>query len=171
MTKRETKLTLADIQKSADAINKKQKFYIDKEQGKFIYYYPKFSKRKITILINDLANSLEYAQQHKLEYFENDYELNNYIFFLIIKHFTDLQSELKDKPIETHFATMNYLVDIGWYDIFLTKMFTMQEISNVLEEINKRLHLSIKFLEMEKEYFNILQATAAKDTEGTSDDF
>ena len=38
MTKRETKLSLADIQKNADALNKKQKFYIDQEQGKFICF-------------------------------------------------------------------------------------------------------------------------------------
>ncbi|MFJ7731162.1 hypothetical protein ACIQXF_04635 [Lysinibacillus sp. NPDC097231] len=155
MTNRETKLTLADIQKNADALNKKQKFYIDKDQGKFIYYYPKFSKRKITILISDLANTIEYVQQNKLDFFQNDHELNNYILFLIIKHFTDLQSELKDKPIETHFATMNHLVDIGWYELFLTDMFTIHEISNVLEEISKRLNLSIKYLELEKELTNL----------------
>lgn len=164
MTKRETKLTLADIQKNADALNKKQKFYIDQEQGKFIYFYPKFSKRKITILIGDLANTIEYVQQNKLDFFQNDNEINNYILFLIIKHFTDLQTELKDKPIETHFATMNNLVDIGWYEVFLTKMFTMQEISNVLEEINKRLNISIQYLEIEKEFFNILQSNIVETT-------
>jgi len=158
MTKRETKLTLADIQQNADALNNKKKFYIDKDQGKYINYYPKFSKRKITILISDLANTIEYIQQNKLDFFQNDNELNNYILFLIIKHFTDLQSELKDKPIETHFATMNHLVDIGWYEIFLTEMFTIHEISNVLEEISKRLNLSIKYLELEKELTN-LQST------------
>lgn len=81
-------------------------------------FYPKFSKRKITILISELADTIEYVQQNKLDFFQNDHELNNYILFLIIKHFTDLQTELKDKPIETHFATMNQLVDIGWYEVF-----------------------------------------------------
>ncbi|MFJ6207291.1 hypothetical protein [Lysinibacillus sp. NPDC092081] len=164
MTKRETKLSLADIQKNADALNKKQKFNIDQEQGKFIYFYPKFSKRKITILISELADTIEYVQRNKLDFFQNDHELNNYILFLIIKHFTDLQTELKDKPIETHFATMNQLVDIGWYEVFLTEMFTMNEISNVLEEINKRLNISFKYLEIEKEFFNILQSNVVETT-------
>lgn len=70
MTKRETKLTLTDIHKNAEELNKKQKFFIDKDQGKFIYYYPKFSKRKITILINDLSNTLAYVEQHKLDFFQ-----------------------------------------------------------------------------------------------------
>lgn len=164
MTKRETKLSLVDVQKNADTLNKKQKFYIDQEQGKFIYFYPKFSKRKITILISELADTIEYVHQNKLDFFQNDHELNNYILFLIIKHFTDLQAELKDKPIETHFATMNQLVDIGWYEVFLTEMFTMNEISNVLDEINKRLTISFKYLEIEKEFFNILQSNVVETT-------
>ncbi|WP_338653349.1 hypothetical protein [Lysinibacillus sp. Y5S-8] len=151
MTKRETKLTLTDIRKNVEELNKKQKFYIDKDQGKFIYYYPKFSKRKITILINELSHTMSYVEQHKLDFFKNDGELNNYILFLIIKHFTDLQAELKDKSIETHFAIMNELVDIGWYELFLIEMFTPHEISNVLDELSKRLNLSIKYLTLEKE--------------------
>lgn len=151
MTKRETKLTLTDIQKNAEELNKKQKFFIDKDQGKFIYYYPKFSKRKITILINELSHTMSYVEQHKLDFFKNDGELNNYILFLIIKHFTDLQAELKDKSVELHFATMNELVDIGWYEMFLLKMFPMQEISKVLDEIKKRLNLSFKYLALEEE--------------------
>ncbi|WP_205415146.1 hypothetical protein, partial [Serratia marcescens] len=74
--------------------------------------------------------------------------------FLVIKHFTDLKTELKDKSIETHFATMHNLVEIGWYNLFLMEMFNIHEVVNVLEEINKRLNLSIKFLELEKELFN-----------------
>ncbi|MFG3431980.1 hypothetical protein [Lysinibacillus fusiformis] len=151
MSKRETKLTLTDIHRNAEELNKKQKFFIDKDQGKFIYYYPKFSKRKITILIKDLSDTLAYVEQHKLDFFNNDDELNNYILFLIIKHFTDLQTELKDKSVELHFATMNELVDIGWYEMFLLKMFPMQEISNVLDEIKKRLNLSFKYLALEEE--------------------
>ncbi|EON72841.1 hypothetical protein [Lysinibacillus sphaericus] len=159
MAKRETKLTLADIQQNADELNKKQKFHIDKDQGKFIYYYPKFSKRKVTILINDLASTIDYVQQNNLDFFKNDHELQHYVLFLVIKHFTDLKTELKDKPIESHFATMNNLVEIGWYDLFLTEMFTMQEISKVLEEISKRLNLSMQFLELEKELINKIEST------------
>lgn len=157
MTKRETKLTLADIQKNADELNKKQKFYIDKNIGKFIYYYPKFSKRKKTMLINDLASTFEYAQQKNLDFFKNDHELQHYILFLIIKHFTELKAELKDKSIETHFATMHNLVEIGWYDVFLLEMFSVQEISSVLEEINKQLNISIQFLELEKQLMSKLE--------------
>ncbi|KOY83024.1 hypothetical protein I6G82_11385 [Lysinibacillus macroides] len=157
MAKRETKLTLADIQKSAEVVNTKQKFYIDKDQEKFIYYYPKFSKRKITILINDLSHTMSYVEQHKLDFFNNDDELHHYILFLMIKHFTDLQAELKDKSIETHFATMHQLVDIGWYELFLMDMFTIAEVSNALAEISKRLNLSIKYVELEKELQQQLQ--------------
>jgi len=46
---------------------------------------------------------------------------------------------------------MNELVDIGWYEMFLLKMFPMQEISNVLDEIKKRLNLSFKYLALEEE--------------------
>ena len=35
MTKRGTKLTLTDIHRNAEELNKKQKFFIDKDQGKF----------------------------------------------------------------------------------------------------------------------------------------
>lgn len=164
MAKRETKLTLSDIQKKVDELNKKQKFHIDKDLGKFIYYYPKFSQRKVTMLINDLASTIEYVQQNNLDFFKNDNELNHYILFLVIKHFTDLKTELKDKSIETHFATMHNLVEIGWYNLFLMEMFNIHEVVNVLEEINKRLNLSIKFLELEKELFNKLEPNAEKES-------
>lgn len=98
-------------------------------------------------------------QQNNLDFFKNDHELQHYVLFLVIKHFTDLKTELKDKSIESHFATMNNLVEIGWYDLFLTEMFTMQEISNVLEEISKRLNLSMQFLELEKELINKIEST------------
>ncbi|MFJ7373777.1 hypothetical protein ACIQV0_10380 [Lysinibacillus capsici] len=158
MAKRETKLLLTDIQKNAESVNTNQKFYLDKNQEKFIYYYPKFSKRKITILINDLSHTIAYVERHKLDFFNNDHELDHYILFLIIKHFTSLQAELKDKSIETHFATMNQLIDIGLYEVFLLEMFTFDELSHTLDEISKRLNLSIKYLELEKELHQQLHA-------------
>lgn len=160
MAKRETKLTLVDIQKNADELNKKQKFYIDKNLGKFIYYYPKFSKRRKTMLINDLASTFEYVQQNNLDFFKNDHELQHYILFLIIKHFTELKAELKDKSIETHFATMHNLVELGWYDLFLMDMFSVQEISHVLEEISKQFNISIQFLELEKQLMSKIESNA-----------
>ncbi|MEQ6355256.1 hypothetical protein ABNX05_11560 [Lysinibacillus sp. M3] len=45
-------LKIAEVKKRIKELHKKQKFYLDKENDEFIYYYPKFSEKNYLLQLH-----------------------------------------------------------------------------------------------------------------------
>lgn len=130
-------LKLSEVKKRVKELEKKEKFYLDKENDEYIYYYPKFSDTKINELIEELYKSITYCQENNLDNLNTDEEIARYLLFLIIKHFTSFKSEVDNKPFDTHYASMEMLEEVGLYRIFLNYMFDPAEVNKVLDRKNE----------------------------------
>ncbi len=145
-------LKLAEVKKRVQELHKKQKFYLDKENDEFIYYYPKFSEKKINELLDELLITIKYCQENKLDKLNDDDRTLQYLQFLIIKHFTSLKEELDNKSFDIHFETKESLEETGLYRIFLDHMFDPSEVHDVLDRFNDIIKLGADILnELEKE--------------------
>jgi len=134
-------LTLSDIQKQVAELDKKEKFYLDKENDQFIYYFPKFSEDKINEVFEELLNTGKYCEESKLDKLSTYDKAMEYLQFLIIKHFTSLKDELKDEK--------------GLHRVFLDHMFDSAEVIKVLERKNEVEKLGeLVLLELEKDERN-----------------
>lgn len=129
-------LKLATVKKRIEELHKKQKFYLDKENDEFIYFYPKFSEKKINEALEELFITITYCQENKLDKLKDDNQILQYLQFLIIKHFTSLKEELDNKPFDIHFTTKESLEETGLYRIFLDHMFDPAEVYEVLDRMN-----------------------------------
>lgn len=130
-------LKLSEVKKRVKELEKKEKFYLDKENDEYIYYYPKFSDTKINELIEELYKTITYCQENKLDKLNTDEEIGRYLQFLIIKHFTSFKSEVDNKPFDIHYASMEMLEEVGLHRTFLNHMFDPVEVNKVLDRKNE----------------------------------
>lgn len=145
-------LKLSEVKKRIEELHKKQKFYLDKENDEFIYYYPKFSEKKINELLDELLITIKYCQENKLDKLKDEDKILQYLQFLIIKHFTSLKDELDNKPFNIHLETKESLEESGLYRIFLDHMFDPSEVHDVLDRFNDIVKLGADIInELEKE--------------------
>lgn len=149
--KKEKQLKLKDIQSKSKELTKREKFYLDKEKQQFIYYYPKFSKKKTFELFVDLKETIDHVGKNNLTFPSNDLEIIQYTQFLIIKHFTSLQTELKNKSYEVHVETMYKLMETGLFAKFIDEMFDKSEVYDLLDELDKISEVGVEMLNMEME--------------------
>ncbi|QIC46292.1 hypothetical protein GAG94_03605 [Lysinibacillus sphaericus] len=148
-------LTLSDIQKQVAELDKKEKFYIDKENDQFIYYYPKFSEDKINDIFEELISTSKYCKENKISKLQKDDQVTEYLQFLIIKHFTSLNDELGNESFDTHYRTMKALGKNGLHRVFLDHMFDSAEVIKVLKRKNEVEKLAeLVLLELEKDERN-----------------
>lgn len=148
-------LTLSDIQKQVAELDKKEKFYVDKENDQFIYYYPKFSEDKINDIFEELISTSKYCKESKLDKLSTYDKAMEYLQFLIIKHFTSLKDELDNETFDTHYKTMKALEKHGLHRVFLDRMFDSAEVIKVLERKNEVEKLGeLVLLELEKDELN-----------------
>lgn len=148
-------LKLSDIQKQVSELDKIEKFYLDKENDQFIYYYPKFSEDKINEIFEELISTGEHCKENKLDKLQTDDEVTDYLQFLIIKHFTSLKEELENKSFDTHYETMKALKKNGLHRVFLDHMFDSDEVIKVLDRKNEVEKLAeLVMIELEKDERN-----------------
>lgn len=151
MTNNKTsKLTLNDIKQSVKLLDTRRKFVIDDE--KHIMYNPVFDMLKVRDLLKDLS---EHVTLDMTEYdgkmFEYDIDLNEYILFLIIKHFSEVGQLLENSDFKEHLHIYEGIKRNGMYDKFLMEMFDLSEIMKVQDEIQKRLNISVQLMKVEAE--------------------
>lgn len=126
---------LSYIDQQEKDVNRKEKYFFNKEQEKFIYYYPSFGKNKCDEVIIELASTINFCKENNLNYLKNDADVLQYTHFLIIKHFSSLHDELNDKAFEVHVETLSKLYDTGMYDIFFNEIFDEDEVQKLIDQL------------------------------------
>lgn len=134
-------IKVADIIELANEMDKIEKLYLDKENDKFITYYPKFSDDKINELFQDLNNTIIHCKEIDSKLLENDAQEAEYLQFLIVKHFTSLKDELDDKSVDVHFETKKALEKSGLQRLLLDHVFDSNEIHKILDRRNDLIKL------------------------------
>jgi len=81
----------------------------------------------------------------------NEFEVIQYVQFLIFKYFTSLHNELDGKSVETHFETFYKLYDSGLLSEFLVNVFDQEEISKVFDQFYDILEIIPKLKTKEDE--------------------
>lgn len=156
MTTKNKPIGLSFIDQKVKNANKKEKFYLDENKENFIHYFPIFSKKKIDDLLTELMTTIQYCKSNNLEYLSNDAEILQYTNFLIIKYFTSLHTELKDKSFEIHIDTLEKLYDSEMYDLFLAEMFNDEQLTKVIDKLYEVNELANKYEKVLKEQKLIL---------------
>ena len=154
--KKATQFKLKDVQARAKELEKREKYYLDKEKTQFIYYYPKFNKKKVHELFVDLTETIQYVNKNGIPFPSNDLELIQYTQFLIIKHFTSLHGELKNKSFDVHIETMTKLLETGLFDKFIQDMFDQAEIFELLDNLNTMTEMGLEFMKQEQDTRELL---------------
>lgn len=93
-----------------------------------IRFYPVFSESKIYEMLNELQDILQ--QMNSLDVVFDDNQLNHHILFLCIKHFTDKKDEFSSQ-FDEQLVQLNYLIDAGYYEHIINKVFSQSEINKV----------------------------------------
>lgn len=147
-----TKLSLNDIKESVKLLDTRRKFVIDEENGKHIMYNPVFDMLKVRDLLKDLSDHVILdVQELDGKMFEYDIDLNEYVLFLIIKHFSEVGQLLEKSDFKEHLHIYESIKRNGMYDKFLMEMFDLSEILKVQAEIEKRLNVSVQLMKVEAE--------------------
>lgn len=155
--KRLESIGLSYINQKEENVNRKEKYFFNKENEEFIYYFPIFSKNKRDELIVELASSINYCKENNLDYLKNDADILQYTYFLVIKHFTSLYDELKDKSFEVHIETLSKLYDTEIYDLFFKEVFDEVEVQKVIDQlysIEDLVDKYVKALQNKKDYIS-----------------
>lgn len=109
-----TNIKLTDIQEKMLAFHVIKE--LELEEGKKIGYYSKFETEKLNLMFQDVIENIKYSNTLDKKYPANDLDMILFLNFFAIKHFTTLKDELEGKDYETHIATMNALINIGWFN-------------------------------------------------------
>lgn len=163
---RQKKLSLKSIQAKEADIHKLSTYIINQETNEVIKYYKIFDEFKIQELINECFDKIKYAEENGIEYFTQDSHLGMHISYLIVKHFTHLEDELRDSTLEQDIAALNALVSTGLYYTILEDVLDPNEILKVTDKITKHIEGSAKALEaqakMQQDSFNMVQSPVIK---------
>ncbi|WAX16593.1 hypothetical protein LC76P1_00156 [Lysinibacillus phage LC76P1] len=150
--KKGTKLTLQDIKENITLLDTLRPFVIDEKTGKYIMYNPLFDMVKVQALLKDLSDHMQYDMTElDGKMFEYDIDVNEYILFLIIKHYSEMGQLLEGQDFKEHLHIFEGIKRNGMYDKFLMEMFDLTEIMKVQDEIQKRLNLSVQLMKVEAE--------------------
>ncbi|MCL1696255.1 MULTISPECIES: hypothetical protein [unclassified Lysinibacillus] len=144
--KKSNPVGLSYISQQSEYVNSKEKYYINKEQDKYIYYFPTFGKNKSDELIIELATTINYCHDKNIDFLKNDADVLKYVHFLIIKHFSSLYEEIKDKSFEVHIETLSKMYDTGMYDLFFNEIFNEDEVQKVIDQLYLTEELADKYV-------------------------
>jgi len=128
--KKSTTLKPSDIKRRSKETQVKEVYTFD--DGKTLKYYPVFANTKIEELIEELRVKIEYIEEKGIEL--SDKMTMNYVLFLCIKYFTDLNKYIPNS-FEEQIAFMKEMVNADYFRPIVEKAFDPKQISKVLDEI------------------------------------
>lgn len=132
--KRQRQIKLKDITKEFKSINTLSTHVLNKEDNIVIKYYKVFDNKRVEELMKEAYSNLEYDNVHNLGFFKEDEIFVQYIFFLILKHMTNLKAEIPD-TLDEQISIFNQLISIGLFEEMFNNVFDSNEVSKVLERI------------------------------------
>lgn len=141
------KLTLQNITEVYESTRKYQ--HATLKDGAEIRYFNKFSNSKIKKLMEELHDTIKEDEQQPIKYFTSDGRFYDFIYFLIIKHFTDFGQEFPD-GYEESIRVFSMLVELELFTEILENVLPINEVGRVLEEIVHRAQLVEQFAKLDK---------------------
>jgi hypothetical protein len=132
--KRQKAIKLSDIQAKQKDIKKLTTYIYDEENNIVIRYNEKFNPATTEKLLKHAYESLVFAEENDIDFFKNDTAFLQYIYFLLIKFYSNLGKDLSDKLNEQipQFAS---LVETGIFELFFSELFNMNEVLDVVDKM------------------------------------
>lgn len=129
------KISLETIQKEYESVRKYHSATL--KNGEVIRYFNKFSEAKIKKLMLELHEAILADDKQPIKYFSSEDRFYDFIYFLIIKYFTDLGKEFPD-GYEESIRIFSMLIELELFKEILEDVLPIDEVGRVFEEIIKR---------------------------------
>lgn len=137
MTKKINTVDTSFFTQRAKNVDRKETYHFDKDKGHSITYFPVFSKSKKDKLIIELIETIQYCKDNNIDYLKDDADMEQYLGYLIIKHFTSLYDTLSKWSVEDNIAYLKGLYDSGDFELFFDEIFTFEEVTKVFDQLKK----------------------------------
>jgi len=134
MAKRQKPLSLKDIEKQFKRVNTYETYSLNDEANSVIKFNPQFDSKVIEDLKNELFDKVKFSQENNLGFLVNDHEFFNYMYFLIIKHFTHFKDIISD-DLETQIIQMEKMVSIGLFELIIKDVIPQEEVQKVFDMV------------------------------------
>ena len=148
--KRKKKVSLKDIEKQYKSVTTLSTHVINKEENIVIQYYKVFDNTRIEAIMKEAYSNIEYDEKHKLNFFINDEIFIQYIFFLTIKHMTNLHDEIPS-TLDKQINIFNQLIAIGLFEEMFNNVFDPNEVSKILERFGSFASMATQIAELEND--------------------
>lgn len=130
MAKKSTDLRMSEIKKQdKNKYSTKETFTF--EDGKTLNVEVYFRPSKVQTLLEEYSEQINYAQTNGIEISEQT--LHDYLYFLMIKHFTTLGKDIAD-DFETQIAQLEWLVDSDYFKPIVEEAFLKEEVMKVFDK-------------------------------------
>lgn len=149
--KRQKQIKLSHIAKEYSDVNKMSTHILNEKENITIKYFEKFDEKRIQNVMKEANSSLLQDKEQNLNFFKNDDEVFvQYVLFLVIKHFTNLEKEITDSLAE-QINIFNQVISIGLFEEMFNDVFPSEEVSRVLERVGNFAILAQQVAEKESE--------------------
>lgn len=143
---RQKQIKLSHIQKQHKQINKMETYVLDEEQNLIIKYYPIFPENKIEELLKELHEAILYCESENLDFFKSDDQLYKYLYLLITRKMTSLESEIpKDFP--SQISILSQMIDIGLIRTLFDSVIDGNEVTEVFARVDEMITNLVKIAE------------------------
>lgn len=147
---RQKTLKLNDLDKKAKKLNQLTTYTIDRKTNEVVKYNEIFDEKKIQELIIELNEHMQYDKKNKIGYFENNQKVIEYIYFLIIKHFSHFKNEIGSQ-FETNIASFDKLVSLGLFHKFHNDIFDPEQVAKVFDRFYERIEIVSDVIKLDDE--------------------
>lgn len=152
---RQKQIKLKDIAKQYNDINTYKTHILNEKENKAIKYLEVFDEIRIQELMKEAFEDSVYVSENSLDVFKDengneDLKFFKYIYFLIIKHMTELKNEITGSFEEKSYI-FNQIEATGLFHELMENAFLPEEISKVLERVGTFASLAQQVAELELE--------------------
>lgn len=132
--KRQRNIKLSDIQAKQKDVNKQTIYVYDKENNIVIRYNEKFNPATTENLLKLTYDNLVFAEKNNINYFKNDTAFLQYIYFLIIKFYSNLGKDIPDK-LDEQIPVFHSIIETGLFELFFNELFDPEEVLGVVDKV------------------------------------
>jgi hypothetical protein len=133
MAKQKSTLTLGKINKEAKKYNETELFEFS--NGETLKIYPYFRPSKVEEMLEEYGQNLQVFEE-ELGRPLNDKTTTYYLYFMCIKHFTDLEKIIPSEP-EKQLKVFESLLDTFYFQELSEEAFLKEEIAKVWDVVTR----------------------------------
>jgi len=133
---RQKQIKLSHIETQHKQINKMETYVLDEEQNLVLKYYPIFPENKIQELLTELHEAVVFVEEQKLDFFTDDFQFMKFLYLLIAKKMTSLDSEI---PSDFHaqVSILNQIIDVGLFKTIFDEVLDGSEVMKVMDRVEE----------------------------------